>query len=1074
MKNNKLLLCSALLTGTILTAGFVYLNDRNSFTIGLNQKQESNESEAAAAGAAEWLFNVQKNPITGQIDPMDVIRIREEAYQMRNNRSTAASLGLNWSELGPDNVGGRTRAILIDNRDASHQTMFAGSVSGGLWTSTNGGSTWSNVPGFDQQPNLAIVSLTQAPNGDIYAGTGEGNFYFYSGTGSAGILGAGIYKLLHDSTTFSRIPSTIPTSTFNTSASAATAFCSVHEMATDPVNSNRIYAATMYGLRSSNNGGLTWLHPVRTTNGTAVTTVALDVDVASDGTVIANINNKLYRSATGDSGTFTPVTTGLPASGVGRIEFAIAPSDPNYMYALAGKTGNGLLLGVYQSIDKGLTWSTIGNGGSSQFELFGTGQADYDCAIGVFPDNKYKIIIGGVGIWKWEQTNPSVPGIGQWSLAATQGGSPFNPYYVHSDVHEFRFHPSNPSVFFVGCDGGIFRGFDNGSEILYQPMNHGYNVTQFYSIAFEGDDPSRRAFTSGAQDNGTNYISGHGNTVESAEAIDGGDGAECETSYLNPNVSFSTVYYGTLRRHSSKGGGGSSFYPDKFTTLFPTLGNAGFASFVTPIALYETKTATNSPDFYRFINTPSSQTIGMGDGIKKHFTGTLNLPYPSATIVPDSISIKSGLQTVRDDQMGALKEGTTTVGTINYITGAFDFTFLTAPANAATVNLTFSVIYASGSNLDITRADYEAPLNYTTTTQIDPGDTAMIYDPFQAKIAVGFSGGNGVWMTKGALNFSITPKWFKLGTLSGEAEELAWSNDGDILYVGTSAGVLYRFSNLAPVTDSANGDVSSPHSVVVKTQIASFGGFITGLSVNPTDANKVAVSIGGYSSSITHVYYSTTAATCASSSSTANFAGKQGTGTTKLPGFPVYSVLIEQNDTKRLIIGTELGVYSTADITATNPVWTVDNGTTGFMPNVPVFKIRQQRRGGNEVYNPAVIYAATHGRGAWKCETFLGWVGITNPGGNSTSKSKSNSGIVIYPNPMVDQGTIAFNLDAPADVVISIYNLQGQLIKVINSGKLNSGEQKIPVSTNEHSKGTYLVSIDGSAIHATAKFVVVK
>ena len=1088
MKNNTLLLCSAVLAGTILSSAYLYLDNTARYTPGTTGETAVPQ---IAKGTAKWLFHIQKNPLTGTIDPMDVLKAREDAFKMQTSRSTNA-LGLDWTELGPDNVGGRTRSILIDKNN--HNRIFAGSVSGGLWVSNNGGTNWATVAGFDQQPNLAVISLTQAANGDIYAGTGEGDLYFYTGGGSAGILGAGIYKATYDGSTysaFSRLASTIPTSLNNSGSSAATAFCSVHELAADPVNANRIYAATKYGLQSTEDGGLTWTHPIRQGNSSANTSTSLDVDVASDGTVIANINNKLYRSANGDYGTFSIVTSGLPSSGVSRIEYAISPSDPNYMYALAGKSANGLLLGVYQSIDKGLTWSTIGNGGSSQFELFGTGQSDYDNTIGVFPNDKTRIIIGGVGMWQWKQTNPSVPGVGQWSLAATQGGGPHNPYYVHSDVHDFKFHPSNPDVFYVGCDGGIFRGYTGSgfADLVYQPMNNGYNVTQFYSVAFAGDDPARRAFIGGTQDNGTNYVSGYGNTTRSAEEVGGGDGAECEISFLNPNVSFTTVYYGSLSRTSAKGEYGSSFYPDKFATLFPTLGNNGFASFVTPIALYETKTATNSPDYHQFINQPSAQTVGMGDGVKKTFTGTLTLPYPSATIVPDSISFVSGLQTVTDNGSGVLVgdvDGTMT-NTINYINGAYTFTFNIPPTSGATINLKFHVIYAAGSSISIARQEYVYPLNHTVASQIEPGDTVMIYDPFQAKMAVGFNGANGVWMTKGALKFSGSQEWMRLGTLSGEAQELAWSADGDILYVGTSSGILYRFSNIAAVTDSTNGDIGganttanpgapNPNTIVVKTQIAGFSGnFITGLSVDPVDANKLAVSLGGYGAGTpTHVYYSTTAATCASSISTANFSGKQGSGVNKLPAMPIYSVLIEQNDPKRLIIGTEAGIYSTPDITVSNPVWSSENGVSGLFPTVPVFKLRQQRRAGNEVYNPFVIYAATHGRGVWKSESFLGAVGINEPIGSSPSKPLYISGINVYPNPMNERGTIAFNLGIAADVTVSIYNLEGRLVKTIKPGKLNSGEQKIQISTDEFTKGTYFVSIDGNAIHATSKFVVVK
>ena len=1085
MKNNKLLLFSALLAGSFLYFAHNHINSIPNNKTGVQNKKS--ESKEEAKGSAKWLFDMQKNPLTGIVDPMDVLKAKDELYQMYSNRSSTSALGLEWEELGPDNIGGRTRAILFDKNNPDK--IFAGSVSGGLWVSTNGGSNWNVVPGFDQQPNLGIVSLAQASNGDIYAGTGEGDFYYYNGTGSAGILGAGIYKSTDGGNSFSRLSSTIPTTLNSSGASAATAFCSVHELAVSPNNPNRIYAATKFGLRSSNDGGQSWNHPVRSSNGTANTTVSLDVDVATDGTVIANINNRLYRSTTGDSGSFSLVTAGLPASGISRIEFAISPSDPNYMYALAGKSSNGLLLGVYQSIDKGQNWSTIGSGGSSQFEMFGTGQSDYDIAIAVFPGDKTRIIVGGVVLWEWKQTNPQVAGIGQWKAINDNNAGEQSPFYVHSDIHDFKFHPTNPSVVYIGCDGGIFKGYDNLNNapfIYFQAMNNGYNVTQYYSIAFEGDDPSRKGFIAGAQDNGTNYVSGNGNTTKSAEKISGGDGAECEISYLSPNVSFSTIYYGSLARHTSKGGSGTSFYPDNFSTLFPTLGDAGFASFVTPIALYETKTAANSPDFYQFINEKASKSLGSGNGVNKHYTGTITLPYPSGTIQPDSILFNAGLLNVTDNGNGLLigdVDGSQS-NTINYITGAYDFYFNTAPTNQAPINLTFDIVYAAGSTINVVRADFADPLSFTLVSQINPGDTLSVYDPFQAKLAVGFSGSNGVWMTKEPLSFSGTPEWMKLGIVAGTSEELAWSEDGDVLYVGTDNGSLYRFSNLAAVTGIANGDMSSPNSIVVSTQIAGFGGnFITGLSVDPTDANKLAVSLGGYGTGTpTHVYYSTTAASCSSSSATANFSGKQGASTTKLPAMPIYSVLIEKNDPKRVILGTESGVFSTANITVANPVWTSENGVSGLLPNVPVFKIRQQRRAGDQVYNPYVIYAGTHGRGAWKSESYLGSISVgIKENKDNLSNALVNNALSVFPNPMRELGTIAFNIPtsldgsvSPNGVLISFYSMEGKLVKTIKTGKLSAGQQKIQFSTEELLKGTYIISVDGGNVRETSKFVVLK
>ncbi|OFY87303.1 MAG: hypothetical protein A3F72_17550 [Bacteroidetes bacterium RIFCSPLOWO2_12_FULL_35_15] len=881
------------------------------------------------------------------------------------------------------------------------------------------------------------------------------------------------------------MPSTIPATANSTGNSATNKFLGVNNIAADPTNPNRIYAATRYGLQMTDDGGVTWVHSILYVNGSPNISRTTDVDVASDGTVITSLSGRGYISANGNSGTFTiiPTTAGLATSGIGRTEFAFAPSDPNYIYAVIGNS-SGLLKGVYQSIDKGVSWTLIGNGGTTQFEPFGSasqaGQADYDMALAVAPSNKTSIIIGGVSLWGWCATNQSSPSIGQWKEAATLSEFYYattipRPDYVHADVHTIKFSTTNPNTMYIGCDGGVFRSTNVNPTFIPTPnyirSNHNYNVSQLYSIAYESDNIYGTGVIGGLQDNGTQYISGTGNTAKTAKHIDGGDGAECEISFLNPGVSFSTVYYGALARHATKGSEGSDFYSYNISSQLNA--NTLSASFVTPIALYETKTATNSPDSVMFINGVVSQILGSGNGANKHFTGYLILPQQSASFVPDSIEITSGLKKVNDNGLGTLTGDVdlTQTNTFDYATGYYDFYFNAAPALGAPVNASFYVKYASGSNISITRSDYVSPLNFTTTLAIDPNDTVMVYDPFQAKLAVGFTG--HVYMTKGCLDFSGIPAWLHIGTIVGTSEELAWSADGDILYVGTDAGNLYRFSNLAAVKDSVTGDIASPGCVVVKTQIAGFGRFITGLSVDPSDADKLAVSLGSYGNT-TYVHYSSTAATCATSTSTSNFTLKQGTGTTKLPAMPVYSILIEKNDPKRVIVGTEYGIYSTSDITAANPVWSTDNGINQKFPNTPVFKIRQQRRDGSEVTNPYVIYAGTHGRGAWKSETFIGplTIGINEP--NSSVFNSLESGIKIYPNPMTEKGTVAFNLASTSSVIVSIYNLQGKLVKSIKSGLLIAGDQKIEINTAEFSKGTYLLSIDGSAVHATSKFVVVK
>ena len=100
---------------------------------------------------------------------------------------------------------------------------------------------------------------------------------------------------------------------------------------------------------------------------------------------------------------------------------------------------------------------------------------------------------------------------------------------------------------YVGNDGGI--GVTNDFGATWFPANRGYNVTQFYGIAFDRSG----AVMGGAQDNGTLYNDFTGSTLESFNQVTGGDGFECEISFYNPKVMFTSIYYNSINRSGDKG-----------------------------------------------------------------------------------------------------------------------------------------------------------------------------------------------------------------------------------------------------------------------------------------------------------------------------------------------------------------------------------------------------------------------------------------------------------------------------------------------------------------------------------------
>jgi len=550
--------------------------------------------------AAKYLWSMRVNPATGRIDISEVEAARQlvdgMANESRNERMKSNSLDLQWEELGPDNIGGRTRAILIDHTNPN--LMFAGSVSGGLWKSTDHAQSWYKVD--DSQQNLCVSCITQAANGDIYFGTGNG-FDFIAADGNSGFLGQGVWKSTDGGNTFNRLAST-----WTTSAQQNT-WDVVNNIYADPDSANIIYAATNQGLQRSNDGGITWINPVRANmTGTQISNTAQTVKVASDRTVLCSVGGQLYISdSTGHQGedfTFKKVTT-VPASN--RIEVAIAPSNPNVMYSV-GITSGSTLANIYRTTNKFQTVSIIGPGGGSfdpYYDAAG-GQGNYDCALAVAPDNQDKIFAVGISAWKWQLDS-------NW----TQMNGYYATNYVHADMHTVIFNPANPSDFFIGTDGGLYETQDQG--LTFAAMNRKYNVTQFYSVS-SSFVQGATIVIGGTQDNGTLLIDpGYFNYPQDALQIIGGDGFCTATSYYSPNAYFGEVYYAGLGRATNGFGSGAEFFD---THVDGTAGQAGdsagstssFAPFNTPFLLYENTNPNAAMDTSFFLAKNSSLWMTKG------------------------------------------------------------------------------------------------------------------------------------------------------------------------------------------------------------------------------------------------------------------------------------------------------------------------------------------------------------------------------------------------------------------------------------------------------------------------------
>ena len=382
----------------------------------------------------------------------------------------------NWTELGPGNISGRTRAILIV--PGTPNMMYAAGVAGGVWKTTNGGASWTALD--DLMDNLAVCTLAFAGQGGtslntsiIYAGTGEGLFNHDA------VRGAGIFKSTDAGATWVRLVST-----------STSDFYYVNKIVPSPSSASVLYAATRTGVWKTVDAGTTWQKVLGNDGGglTANTTVSvlktaggftdleIRTDLVPDYLVTSNGSFSTDGIYVSDDAGATWDRTHSVAS-LGRSDLAIAPSNQNTMYALSADSGGGhRLLNVYRSTDSGRNWSPRVtppfNKAQAKWLLLSNpviannlacfadpesvnSQGWYDNIIAVDPTNENRVFAGGIDLFRSED------GGANWGLISYWWLDMADAEYAHADQHTIVFHPgyngtTNQTVF-VGNDGGIFQ-----------------------------------------------------------------------------------------------------------------------------------------------------------------------------------------------------------------------------------------------------------------------------------------------------------------------------------------------------------------------------------------------------------------------------------------------------------------------------------------------------------------------------------------------------------------------------------------------------------------------------------------
>ncbi len=489
--------------------------------------------------AAELDALLTIDPATGIVPRERLWAASRRATTLKRSRSQELVTS-EWEERGPSNVGGRTRAIAFDPNDPKNKRVWVGGVAGGLWYTddiTDPLAPWANVNDF--WSNLAISSLAFDPSTPsvAYAGTGEGWF-----NGDA-VRGAGIFKTIDGGENWDLIESTADNSQFYY----------VQDLAVHPATSD-VLAATRSGLFRSQDGGESWERVLGQGVGASTSRIA-DLEIAADGTIYAALGifsgGEIYSSSSGALGSWTELslgTNGLPSSGYDRVEIATAPSDADVVYAALQDEVSYGVLGIYRTEDAGTTWEEVNLPNDVQYGTeFARGQAWYDLALGVDPNDADGAYVGAINLFKTTDGGDSWTQVSHW-----YGG--FGEPYVHADQHAVVFRPGSSEEVVFGNDGGVYY---TATATLNQPVflnrNDGYNVTQFYagSIAPEADSPVMLA---GAQDNGTQRYNADGINVTTE--VYGGDGGFNFIDQDDSNVAITSYVYNNFYRSLN---GGNNF-----------------------------------------------------------------------------------------------------------------------------------------------------------------------------------------------------------------------------------------------------------------------------------------------------------------------------------------------------------------------------------------------------------------------------------------------------------------------------------------------------------------------------------